>query len=144
MYDGCSYEWPFAKTVKGYGRLTFHGKHRFAHIVSFMIGNNLSIDPRSDGGLKQFVRHLCNKGHLGCFNFECLELGSRKDDHQDQIEAGTWSHGETHGGAVLSSHEVDEIRMLSETIENKQLALMFHVSRAHIGRILRFEARRNG
>jgi hypothetical protein len=142
MYDGCSSGWPFHKNSRGYGRVTFQGRQRqqYVHVVSFMIGNNLTEIPKG-----MVVRHLCNCGHLGCFNFECLSLGTRKDDAQDRIKAGTWPHGETHYRAILSTEQVNEIRSLYARYYSKQqLADMFHVSRRTISDIVNFKTRRNG
>jgi hypothetical protein len=140
MYDGCSTEWPFFKS-KGYGAVTFKGKRQFAHVVSFMIGNNFIEISKG-----MVVRHLCNKGNEGCFNFACLELGTKRDDAQDRIKAGTWSHGEKHGRAKLSNEDVVEIRRLYATgnYTQQQLADMFNVSGSHISLIVNFKIRRNG
>jgi hypothetical protein len=143
MYDGCSTEWSFAKAPNGYGKygqIMFQGKLQGVHQVSFLIGNNLTELPKG-----MVVRHLCNCGHLGCFNFECLALGTKRDDVQDQIKAGTWQHGETHAQAKLSSEQIDEIRRLGELGNiHQQIADMFNCSRRNISKIIRFESRKNG
>jgi len=142
MHDGCCSPWIYGYVGDGYsGRVTLNGRRKPAYVASYMIGNNLIEIPRG-----MVIRHLCNKGHLGCFNFECLALGTKAEDAQDRIRAGTWTHGENHKCAVLSSDEVVEIRMLWATGFYRQLDLaeMFHVSQVTISAIVNFKWRRNG
>lgn len=79
--EGC---WPWTGCVdaNGYGWLRWRGQRARAHVVA------LALDGRPVGP-GQVGRHLCVAGVKRCCNPRHLAPGSRRDDAQDRIAAGT-------------------------------------------------------
>jgi len=63
----------------GYGQIHFNKRSRAAHLVSFVVFNNLNF-PLPKGSV---VRHKCL--YKACCNPDCLELGTQKDNINDIV-----------------------------------------------------------
>ncbi len=118
--------WPWQGTIieSGYGLAHVNKDHIRAHRLSYELFVGLVPD-----GLN--VLHdpiLCNNRH--CVNYHHLRCGTKRDNAQDSIIAGTKIHGEDHHNAKLSDDDIREMRRLY-TIDNisyEKIAKSFHIS----------------
>lgn len=133
MRDGCCdcNPWPYA-TSEGYPRVTDEdGCRRKGHRVVCEIVNG---PPPFPGAV---ARHLCGRGHLGCFNADCLVWGSRVDDKQDSIGHETWAHGESNGRSKLRDADIPEIlQWLGDGMTQTEAARRKGVSLSTISHII--------
>jgi len=139
MYDGCCYPWPYGKR-NGYPEVTDNdGRPRGGHNKVCEMVNG----PPLDG---EVTRHKCGKGHLGCFNADCLEWGYPQENVQDSIKHGTWVHGEYHGCTKLSTRVIEKLRKMYATgnYTHRGLAKIFDISKSQVSSIVNFKKRRNG
>jgi hypothetical protein len=130
MTDGCCYPWLYAKHVYGYPQVQFNGKQMLAHRV---VCEEVNGPSPFDGAE---VRHLCGKGHLGCFNADCLRWGSRSENHQDKLVHGTHHRGERNPSSKLTN---EQARLIKESLGNMTLdeaADFFDVHRETVRRII--------
>lgn len=131
--DDC-WEWLDHCTKGGYGQFKLGHKMLTAHRVSW----NLTYGPIPEG---LCCCHKCD--NRKCINPNHMFLGTKKDNTQDMISKGRHSYvshnGITNGRAALTESQVIEIRRLY-TLENhmlqKELALLFGVSKSQIGNII--------
>lgn len=129
MNDGCCYPWPFAKH-RGYCSVWDYGEHiGFAHrIVCQMVKGPPPFH-------RAHARHLCGKGHLGCFNAKCMAWGTAKDNHNDAVRHGTFTRGEAVGTSKLTEDQVREIRQMLGNARQVDIAAKYGVSQALISAI---------
>lgn len=134
MNDGCCYPWPVSK-ARGYGFIRLprstgkNGFIRTARLVCTIIHGS----PPSD---KSQARHLCGKGHLGCFNAACLVWGSRVDNEADKRKHGNILKGERHNMVKLTWKKVTKIRKTTG-VSCAFLARQYGVSYSLISQIKR-------
>lgn len=129
MNDGCCTPWPFAKQ-KGYGWVWDNGvRIDAAHVIVCEIANGPRPSP------VHHARHLCGKGHLGCFNAECLAWGTAKDNYDDAARHGTATIGERVGTSKLTEADVIEIRNSRGKETQVAIAARFGVSQSLISSI---------
>ena len=122
--------WPFARnSVNGYPVAYVDGK---LVLVSRYICRIVNGDPPP----LNVARHKCGNGKLGCIAPNHLHWGTKKEDVQDAIDAGTFPRGESNGVAKLTEEDVLKIRSLKGQHTHLVIAEMFGVSRRQIGRIL--------
>lgn len=129
MRDGCCTPWPYAKQSAGYPHLRFEGKTTLASRIVCSMVNGPPPDEKS------VVRHSCGKGHLGCFNAECLLWGTNKQNTHDAIEHGTIARGERVGTSKLTELQMLEIRALCGTMSQTKIAARFGVSQTLVSLI---------
>lgn len=93
-------------------------------------------------GRTNHLRHLCNRGHMGCCNIAHLKMGTAKENTRDSILAGTHCFGkiilsgENHPSSKLDINQCREIKiMLSHGNYHRDIARKFNVSRASIKKI---------
>jgi hypothetical protein len=124
MNDGCCTPWPFTKQ-KGYGWVWDKNRRiGAAHVIVCTMVNGPKPSP------DHHARHLCGKGHLGCFNAACLKWGTAKDNAADAIRHGTFVKGERSGQAKLTDEAVIEIRAQRGRVAQPILAKRFGVSQS--------------
>lgn len=129
MYDGCCTEWPFTKQG-GYGWVWNHGKRiGAAHVIVCEIVNGKRPSKN------HHARHLCGKGHLGCFNADCMQWGTAKENYNDAIEHGTSTKGEKVGTCKLKQEDIEKIRSMRGKFKQREIADMFGVSQSLISLI---------
>ena len=133
MRDGCCYPWPFAKQSAGYPHLYIGGKLVLAS--RFVCA---SVHGDAPEGMS-VVRHKCGNGGSGCFNADCLEWGTPKQNTNDARNHGTLARGERVGTSKLKEHQVQEIKNLCGTIPQSRIATMFGVSQSLVSLINRGE-----
>ena len=143
MRDGCCYPWPYARHDWGYPDIRGDGSRpRLGHQI---VCEAVYGPPPEEG---MVVRHLCGKGHLGCFNAGCLVWGWQRENVKDSIEHGTWTHGEQHGNTVVSTRSIEQLRRLYDNGKGGylqgELAEIFGISKAQVNRIVNLKVRRDG
>ena len=121
-----------------YGKQWVNGKcvllHRLALQLHIAAKLGLS-DPFSlpDGAI---VRHLPGCTSRGCLEITHLACGTRADNAQDAIAAGTFPRGERHGMARLSIADVRAIRRAPRTQRaRRQLAETLRVHPDHVRKV---------
>lgn len=123
--NGCKL-WPLTLNDKGYGKISFENKTCEAHRVIYRC-----FYGEITKGL--VIRHLCN--NPACINIKHLKIGSRKDNAQDAVKAGSYRVGEKHHSAKLTEEIVRYIRENEMEVSNSVLARKYPVSRKNIERI---------
>lgn len=128
--DGC-WNWTGKTSAAGYGRIYFSGRSHYAHRVSFEVAFG-SI------GAGLVVCHTCDNPR--CVNPAHLFVGTQRENIQDMARKGRCKpsgvFGDGHGMAKLTDKQVAEIRSLSATHSNPELATKFGVSRSLIWMIV--------
>lgn len=104
MRAGCCAPWPFGHDSDGYPAIHVGGRSTRAHAYVCALVNGPRPTP------KHHARHLCGKGHLGCFNADCVAWGTAKENHDDSVAHGTAIRGERVGTSKLTAIAVLEIR----------------------------------
>ncbi|WWT42040.1 hypothetical protein [Klebsiella phage 175029] len=121
---GSCLEWQASRFSSGYGQFFADGKNHRAHRWLYEHVNG----KLSDGLV---VRHTCD--NPACVNIEHLEVGTQRDNINDEVRRGRQLRGENHGRALLTREDVDRIRESSET--HRALAKRFSVSEGCINNI---------
>lgn len=98
-------DWPFGCDDHGYGAIRLDGEVARVHAVACEHRNG----PRPDG---MDARHLCGRGHLGCFNPAHLEWSTRAVNCADKVIHGTRQVGERNGLHKLTEADVQAIRRM--------------------------------
>lgn len=131
MYDGCCSPWPFHRHVRqGYAVIYNQGTMRRAHQVVC----ELIYGPKPSK--KHEVRHLCGKGHLGCFNAGCLKWGTRSDNLCDtKMHDPGHMCGERNRHSKLTETDVRRIRYLRGVLTQQALADHYGVTQSQISTI---------
>lgn len=140
--SGC-FEYMGAITSAGYGCVRRKKKSLQAHRYVWELVNGTIPD-----GLHML--HKCD--NKKCVNPDHLFLGTHLDNMRDAISKGRhnssglklgyWGQippkGEDSGMAKLSNSDVDKIKVMvsGDHIKQKDVALLFHVSRAQVSRIV--------
>ena len=120
--------WTASCFSNGYGQIYNPGATRKAHRVSW----ELHHGPIPDG---MDVLHSCD--NPPCVNPSHLFLGTHQDNMADRDRKGRGAAGSKHPLTKLTTAQVLEIRELcaSQTVQQKELALRFGVSRSQICQI---------
>lgn len=131
MFDGCCTPWPFARQ-KGYAWVWDCGARiGSAHTIVCERVNGPRPSP------EHVARHLCGKGDDGCFNAQCLQWGTPKDNYDDAVRHGTAPIGSRVGTAKLNASDVYAIRALRGQIAQTKIAAQFGVSQSLISAIMK-------
>jgi hypothetical protein len=141
--DECM-RWPWPKP-NGYGRVTLNHESWGVHalVCTWYHG------PRPEG---MEARHLCNNGHLGCFNPAHIVWGTKAEQGEDRRRTGRMLGklaGERHPRVRLTDEQVATIRARyrgsqrgrSTGPTQQALADEFGVTQTHISKVLRGERR---
>ncbi len=116
---------------KGYGKFSFHSRHRFAHRASWEIHRH----PIPVG---LFVCHHCDTP--ACVNPDHLFLGTQADNKQDGVKKGRYQGGlwgEAHRFSKLTEAQVAEIR--ASNLSQSKLAKAYGVCQSNICRVKKRE-----
>jgi hypothetical protein len=81
--DECIY-FPFYRNQSGYGWMKFGEKNIGAHVYALTFAVGEKPTPHHE------CCHTCGNGHLGCVNPKHLYWGTRAENVQDSIDAGTF------------------------------------------------------
>lgn len=121
--------WPYSLDASGYGRVTFNGKHGpvSRRICEQVFGPAPSVDHQA--------AHSCGKGHLGCVNPKHVSWKTPADNAADRHIHGTMARGQKIGISKLTETKVREIRALKGKLPDREIAVMFGVSRRNISAI---------
>ena len=117
--------WPWMgfKTVRGYGRASWHGQTRGSHRIAFMLTYNRW--PALN------VCHSCD--NPSCCNPEHMFEGSQADNTIDMAR-------KERGTQKLTAVQIAEIRSTTDK-KQKELATMYGVSRSLISLIRNYKVR---
>ena len=122
--DEC-WEWTAGRNALGYGNCWFHGRHQMAHRVAWIVANGDIPD-----GLLSL--HKCD--NPPCCNPAHLFSGSQADNISDMVNKDRIPRGEQRTEAILTGHEVTEIRQkyVPRVYTVRRLAQEYGVSRGCI------------
>ena len=107
--------WTGAKDPKSYGKFGWHNRRsKRCHRLAWELAHG-----RIPKGLQ--VLHRCD--NPPCVNAAHLFLGTPKDNTHDAIAKNRLAHGEHHGNARLTNHDVLQIRARYNGIFGQQTAI---------------------
>lgn len=128
--------WHGKRYPNGYGCFRVDGKEVMTHRFSYRLHNGAIPE-----GL--FVLHNCPDGdNPACINPEHLWLGTQADNLADMARKGRSCLGEKNGSAKLTDQGVQTIFALKGHLSRKEIALIFHISNAHVSRIWNITTRK--
>lgn len=129
--NGC-WHWISAFTLNGYGIIWRNGKNAFAHRVAYELHRGPILKD-------MYVCHSCD--NKKCVNPDHLFLGTAQDNaiDREQKGRGALQFGENNPRSKLSFQDVSEIRALAGNLLQKDIAIIYGVSREAIGKVLRGE-----
>jgi hypothetical protein len=82
------------------------------------------------------VLHRCHRGDEGCVSGGHLYLGDHTQNMVDMVESDRSTHGERHGQARLTEHQVREIIRRARAGENQRvIAEEFGISQTHVSNL---------
>jgi hypothetical protein len=120
--NGCL-EWTGPLSPKGYGRLTVAGKKQRVHRAAYEL--RYGAIPNGLG-----VLHYCDNRR--CFDPEHLFLGTAADNAADMVAKNRQAKGVKNSATKLTEQNVKDIRRLSKTFTQTELARLFKVSQSTI------------
>lgn len=128
--------WTGSRDAGGYGRISFRGRSRYTHRVSYCIHHEC---PHLEGLVSlpcvippgMMVCHRCD--NRACVNPNHLFLGTARDNvrDRDRKNRANSPEGERNGLHKLTAAQVEAIRSAKRT-KKKELAKAFGVSRSTI------------
>lgn len=125
------WEWTAHKNSKGYGRIGQGRAENRAHRLSY----RLLVGKIPEG---MCVLHKCD--NPSCVRPEHLFLGDQAANVRDMVAKGRQLYGERVKNSKLTAEDVLGIRrMYAEGVGSRELGLLFGVSQANIGDIVRRE-----
>ncbi|SRR5258706_1645972 len=131
MHEGCCQIWPYTKTGKGYPQIWWNGRVMPATQVVLELNNKPKPFPKAE------VRHICGKGHLGCFNLKCLRWGTCRENAGDRVTHGSNPAGERHGRSKLTENQIYWARKVAGNLTLQEIADQLNCSVFNIKSILR-------
>src|SRR3990172_3816451 len=120
---GC-WEWRRRRNHDGYGCIHWGNRQHRAHRIAWLL---VYRKPPKD-----IVCHRCD--NPACCRPSHLFEGTHQDNVADRVAKGRQGHpsGERNGNAKLTIEDVQQIRALSGTIYQKDIAAMFGVDQTTI------------
>lgn len=92
--------WPYARNSAGYGVARIDGKNEYVHVIICTIKHG----PKPS--CKHVVRHLCGRGHDGCYSPNCVVWSTESENQIDRVTHGTSNRGEAQGRSKLTRGDV--------------------------------------
>ena len=123
--------WPYSVDRRGYGKVWVGKKCMTASRVICELVNGPAPSPNLDAA------HSCGKGHLGCVSPSHISWKTKVENAFDRVVHGTSPRGTRQGSAKLTSDDIIEIRRLSDTMADREIAAKFGICREHVGLIRR-------
>lgn len=125
--------WPGAKSVKGYGILTYRGKRIAAHRLSWCLQNNVPIWKLTS---ENYVTHDCD--NPPCVNPNHLRLGDGISNNAETTARKRRAYGEKNPTSKLTEAAVRDIRKNATTWEGMCDAMKkYRVSQGTIQAVLK-------
>ena len=124
--------WPYART-QGRGSIWIGGK---LHLVTRIVCESAYGPPPTP---EHESAHNCGKGHLGRCTPGHLRWATYAENMMDRVDHGTLARGEKSGNAKISENDALEIMQLGRLKTHREIAVLFGISRRHVGRILSHE-----
>lgn len=122
--------WPFGKFTSGYGSITLNGR-------TFVVSRYLCEVVRGAPPTQDHeAAHSCGKGHLGCVNPNHLSWKTHAENMADAVAHGTSAKGERNGQAKITSSDVIDIRILCQSMTQRDVALRYGLSQSSIHAIV--------
>lgn len=125
--------WPYATDGRGYGQISYKGKHEKAHIVMCILKHGERPSP------KHQAAHSCGQGKRGCAHPEHLRWATQSENELDKALHGTDMRGEKHHNAKLTKSDVLRIRAFPKSVTSKDIAKQFGVTRNAVCDIRHFK-----
>lgn len=120
--------WPYARDLKGYGRMNYLGKNqRVSRLVCRMVHG----EPPSP--IHQ-AAHAC--GNRACVSPRHLSWKTQSENEADKLIHGTHSRGERSKLSKLTAEDVVAIRS-AKGVTQRELANRFGVSRGYVAGLRR-------
>lgn len=113
--------WPFARSHGKVGSLKVEGVTCIAPRYMCSLVNGPPATPDHE------TAHSCGNGHKGCINPGHLSWKTARENQADRIAHGTHQYGERNAQAKLTEADVREIRRVSGTMPQKDLARKYGV-----------------
>lgn len=122
--------WPYHISAKGGCNVRIGGRRIIAQRHMCELKNGPPPTPKHEAA------HSCGKGHLGCINPNHLRWATKLENERDKVAHGTAPRGERQNHAKLTAEQVVEIRSLSATHSNRELADRYGVTTGPIWHIV--------
>ena len=116
--DECLF-WPYSKDRGGYAQFD---KHR--SVCRYLCELSHGVPPTRE----HHAAHSCGKGKQGCVNKRHLSWKTRLENDADKLIHGTVLRGERQNGAKLTEENVRQIRLLKDTMLQREIGAMFGVN----------------
>lgn len=121
--------WPYARLQDGRAEMRHSGRTVY---VSRLVCETIQGPPPTP---KHEAAHSCGNGHGGCVTPLHLSWKLPNANHADKIRHGTTNRGTKSPMSKLTNEDVRKIRALQGIVTQKELALMFGVTKANISAI---------
>jgi len=115
--------WPFSRDKKtGYGKVCFRNRYIPASRAMCILAHGEPPKPA------YHAAHSCGKAHDGCVNPVHLRWALPSENSQDKVRHGT--------AKQLTRSDIADIRLLSEYLLQREIAIMYGVRQSQISRAL--------
>jgi len=126
--DEC-WEWQANLCKDEYGKLRYSNKHQKAHRVAYQIYHNVYLVP------EQLICHTCD--NTKCCNPHHLFIGNNNDNMFDMVDKGRSLFGSKHHNTSLLESDVINIRSLTKSMSNVDIAKIYNIKPYVISKIKR-------
>lgn len=124
--------WPFAKFSNGYAQVSI-GKPKKKLLAHRLICRRVHGQPPTPA---HEAAHSCGQGGIGCVTPNHLRWALHVDNEADKLRHGTLARGEKNGRHKLTERDVQQIRMLSGMLSQRNIALRFGISQTTVSDIV--------
>jgi len=124
--------WPYAKDLEGRGRVNFGGhRSRLVHQVVCEAVHGPRPTPDHE------TAHSCGRGDEACCSPHHVRWATHVENEADKAAHGTSQHGANNHRAKLSPDDVRQIRALSGSVSQRQIAKRFGINQSAVSLIQR-------